>query len=90
MIFERKTSIELLTYLLKLSADKGTTLTINDIREVLGLEGNVGIKTLDLIIPELKFTSCVYKGVQYIKIKPKEGKLKTFVSVIREEGENEL
>jgi hypothetical protein len=84
MIFERKTSMELLTYLLKLSADKGTTLTINDIREVLGLEGNVGVKTLDLIVPELKFSPCVYKGVSYIKIKPKAGKLKTFISVARE------
>ena len=75
MNYLRQTNVELLNHLLKLSKEKTTNLTIAEVRELLNVPETVGPKTLNLIVPELKFTACVYKGKSYLKIQPDYAKI---------------
>lgn len=66
---KRTTNPELITYLLSLSEQKTTDLTVKMVRNYLNLPDTVGARTFNLLIPELKFTNCNYNGKPYLTIK---------------------
>ena len=64
----------LLTKLLKASQTKKTQLKMAEVKELTGLTGTVGVRTLNKLYPELEFKQYAYKGVYYIKITAKKTK----------------
>jgi len=62
------TNPRLIDKLMIMSLESTTKLTIEDIRKVLEIDEKIGVKTLNLLIPELKFRDLNYKGFRYVKI----------------------
>ena len=66
--YVRITPTKVLEDLLNMSTTLKMDLRLENVREYLGLEETTGVKSFELVVPELRFKALNYKGQPYVKI----------------------